>query len=98
MTADAFAAELAAVADEALWRTNPVWCVDRLVERWERQDAGRVHLPIWLGRLLGALPGHNLRLPRVALDRWRSRYGLPSDSGDSIEPPSPGVVGLIVDV
>jgi pentatricopeptide repeat protein len=98
MTADVFAAELAAAADEALWRTNPAWCVGRLVKRWERQEAYAVHLPIWLGRLLGALPGHNLRLPRVALDRWRSQYGLPPESDDSIEPPNPGVVGLIVDV
>jgi hypothetical protein len=98
MTADVFAAELAVTADEALWRTNPAWCVDRLVKRWERQEACLLHLPIWRGRLLEALPKHNLRLPRVALDRWRSQYGLPPETDESIEPPSPGVVGLIVDV
>ena len=76
MTADIVAAELAAVADEPLWLTNPVWCINRLIHRWEQHAANRVHLPIWLGRLLEALPNQGIHLPCVAIEGWRNVTAL----------------------
>jgi hypothetical protein len=100
MTPAAFATELAATADEALWRTNPVWCLERLVKRWAQRDASRVHLSIWLPRLVDLLARNDISLPRSALDRWASHSG-PFSASEGIafvDQPYPGVVGLIVDV
>jgi hypothetical protein len=100
MTPAAFATELAATADEALWPTNPVWCVERLVKRWAQRDASWVHLSVWLPRLLDHLARRDIFLPHRALDRWTSHSG-PLSGSEGIAftgQPCPGVVGLIVDV
>jgi pentatricopeptide repeat protein len=69
MTPAVFATELSAVADESLFRTNPVWCFDRLVERWGERDASWVGLPNRLARLLEAMVRLGLYLPQSALER-----------------------------
>ncbi len=92
--------ELSAVADEGLFQTNPVWCLDRLVERWGKQDASWVNTPYRLARLVDALARLDIRLPRSALDRWTVQHGpIPiSEDCEHSSPPRPGVAGLIVDV
>lgn len=98
MTPNAFTTELAAIADEGLFRTNPVWCIERLVKGWQGRDASWVDIPNRLKRLLDALPRHGIRLPQPALVRWANQYGLITPTIGETDPPRPGVVGLIVDV
>jgi pentatricopeptide repeat protein len=92
-------ASLAAVADEGLWHTNPVWCIDRLLEAWGRKDRSWVDQPELLPALLRSLLAQGIRLPTEALQRWESAGLLDSTDldGDSADVPSPGVVGLVID-
>jgi hypothetical protein len=98
MNPSAFATELSAIADEGLFRTNPVWCIERLVKAWQGRDTSWVDIPNRLNRLLDALPRHGIRLPQPALVGWANLYGLLPPTIDEADPPRPGVVGLIVDV
>lgn len=98
MNPNAFATELSAIADEGLFRTNPVWCIERLVKGWQGRDTSWVDIPNRLDRLLAALPMHGIRLPEPALVGWANQYGLLPPTIDETDPPRPGVVGLIVDV
>jgi len=92
-------ASLAAVADEGLWHTNPVWCIDRLLVDWGRKDRSWVDQPERLPALLRSLLAQGIRLPTEALHRWEKAGLLDSTDcyGDQDDPPSPGVVGLVVD-
>lgn len=98
MNSSVLATELSAIADEGLFRTNPVWCIERLVKCWQVRDASWADIPNRLDRLLHALPRHGIHLPQPALVGWANLYGLLPPTTDETEPPRPGVVGLIVDV
>jgi hypothetical protein len=84
-------------ADEGLLRTNPVWWVDRLCERWGERDSDWVARSHRLACLLAAMVGLGVRIPPAAVERWSEEHGLPNAGppGTS-EPPQPGVVGLLV--
>jgi hypothetical protein len=85
-------------ADESLLRTNPVWWVDRLLERWGERDSDWVAGPQRLARLLAAMVELGVRMPLAAVERWSEEHGLPNAGlpGTS-ERPRPGVLGLVVD-
>ena len=98
MTAATRTAELLSVADEGLFRTNPVWSVDRLLDRWEQKDASWAEIPRRLPRLLEGLLRREIYLPQAAVERWARRYGFAVAGGLGSDQPRPGVVGLSVDV
>ena len=92
---------LAAIGDERLWQTNPVYCVETLLETWGRTDAG-------LGEGLSSATTTDRRLGRsrnppspAARRRWRDRAPIDPlgrrGGADEPEYPCPGVVGLVVD-
>jgi hypothetical protein len=85
-------------ADECLLRTNPVWWVDRLCERWGERDSDWVAGPHRLARLLAAMVERGVRIPLAAVERWSEEHGLPNtELPGTFEAPRPGVVGLVVD-
>jgi hypothetical protein len=99
MTHPSLSASLAAVGDEGLWRTNPVWCIERLLDMWGRQDRSWVDQPERLTALLACLLAQGIRLPAEALGKWEAAGLLDSAEryGASGDLPSPGVVGFVVD-
>ncbi|WP_020473483.1 hypothetical protein [Zavarzinella formosa] len=99
MTSSSFILELSAIADEALFRTNPVWCLEKLLKRWEQDDATRIRLSARLSALLEALPTLGFFLPPDSISNWARRHGPLSirEGAKNQSPPAPGVVGVIVD-
>ncbi|MGF1583044.1 MAG: hypothetical protein ACFCD0_27305 [Gemmataceae bacterium] len=95
MNERALIAELQIVADQGLIRTNPVWCMDQLLARWEGRDEYWVALPHSLGRVITALAQVGINFPRNALERWGVQ--LSDSEQDLAKEPKPGVVGLVVD-
>jgi hypothetical protein len=99
MNPTAFSAVLAGVGGEALWRTNPVLCIDRLLERWDLSDAswavgaGRVR------QLVSTLSQKGIKLPPEALRRWAASgaIALPPEADVDGEHPAPRVIGLAID-
>ncbi len=85
----------AAVGDERLWRTNPVWCLERVLAAWGRRDHDWLHRPQRLAAVVRRLLDRGVRLPAPALRRWADD-GLLPDGVTSVAP-EPGVVGLVVD-
>lgn len=85
----------ASVGGPALWRTNPVWCVERFRQQWHETAEGWRLLPLVLPRIIAALGQAGLRLPRQALREWQ----MVAPKFEFPEPPpaAPGVVGLLVD-
>src|SRR5262245_45348634 len=99
MTQTEFNATLAAIADEGLWRTNPVWCVDRLLREWGRSDSHWSMLPDRLLTLITSLGEHGVRLPGNAVERWVAAERLSPGmlSYLSSEGPTSRVLGLVVE-
>jgi hypothetical protein len=85
-----------AVGDDRLWRTNPVWCIDRLLACWGQDDLSCVHAPTRLRAILRCLAGQGVRVPPRALARWAAE-GLIDPAEVGSDQPQPGVVGLVVD-
>jgi hypothetical protein len=83
------------VGDERLWQTNPVWCVDELLGRWQRSSGDWLHVSRLLPALLAWLAGRGVQLPPEAFRGWVSR-GLLADGPQGGGPPTPGVVGIVV--
>lgn len=98
MSVDEFAINPASI-DEGLWRTNPVWCLERMLADWSQSDQEWVRQPEYLAALVTTLANEGIRLPLEALRRWVERGQLepaaiaPHWGGDA----TPGVVGLVVD-
>lgn len=98
MSLSGFSAAPASVGGEALWRTNPVLCIDRLLDQWDRSDASWVAGAGRLRNLLSTLRERGIRLPREAFERWAAAGHISSDYAPAAaEPPAPRVVGLAVD-
>jgi len=68
MNAPFFNAMLAEVGSDALWRTNPVLCVDRLLVRWNQSDASWAVRSGRLRQILAALSQQNIPLRRCPAD------------------------------
>jgi hypothetical protein len=99
MNSTAFNAVLAGVGGDALWRTNPVLCIDRLHEQWKLSDAtwavgaGRVR------QLVLTLSQKGIKVPPEALRRWAANgvIALPPQADVDGEHPAPRVMGLAID-
>jgi hypothetical protein len=101
MTASIFAPSPTAVGDERLWLTNPVYCIERLIDQWVGTDLDWATLPEKLSRLIDCLSLHEIRLPPEAMAKWAERGFLGSghrlECATEFDYPRPGVVGLVVD-
>jgi hypothetical protein len=86
----------AAVGDENLWRTNPVWCVDCLVAAWRDSDDESLHVSRRVRALVACLAGRGVRINPDAQKRWAAQ-GLIDSPAAPDELPTPGVVGLVID-
>ena len=99
MTADVLIAQLAEIANEGLLHTNPVWSVDRLISKWRQREDSWVALSDLIARLLNGFERLGIHLPKIAIERWSSQYGsLGKFQECDFSGPTPGVVGLAVDV
>lgn len=84
---------MAEAGDEGLWRTNPVFCIDRLIRKWKRSDVAWLDSGLRLTRLIAALRERDIILPPGAADRWVKGRQMPQFSHS----PEPRVIGLAVD-
>lgn len=84
---------MAEAGNEALWRTNPVLCIDRLVAKWKRSDGAWFMCGSRLISLIAALSEQGIVLPPGSMDRWAPGRQLPASS----TLPEPRVIGLAVD-
>lgn len=87
---------VAGIAGSALWKTNPVYCINKLVESWKSLGNEWLLIPTKLNRLLAVLEGRGVSLPPEAIDVWAREYGLSGLGVEEILKPIPGVVGLVV--
>src|SRR5437870_4629305 len=90
---------LVTVGDEGLWRTNPVWCLDRLVDVGTKNDRLWLTLPERLRACIRVLSDQGIYVPPEAPERWKAA-DLPNSAtkhGGANDLPCPGVVGLVVD-
>ena len=100
MNPTAYNAVLAGIGGEALWRTNPVLCFDRLIELWDQSDATWAICAGRLSQLISAFAQQGIKLPPEALNRWAAQGFIASPpSGPALpnEHPTPRVMGLAVD-
>jgi hypothetical protein len=86
-------ADMAEAGSEALWRTNPVSCIDRLMVIWKRSDHAWLMSGSHLVRVITTLTEHDIMLPAGVGHRWAPGRQLPSFQ----ESPEPRVIGLAVD-
>jgi hypothetical protein len=99
MNAASFSAILAEAGTDALWQTNPVFCIDRLIARWGPFDSSLAVSSGWLRNVILTLRHRGIRLPPEALKRWiddgRIPVGYNFTSGWEL--PNPRVIGLAID-
>lgn len=90
---------LSVAGGERLWRTNPVLCIDRLLNEWDRYFVSRTATPRLLVNLLSTLIQKKIRLPKAALNRWAEERRIPISAITDLEAesPEPRIIGLAVD-
>ncbi len=100
MNADSFKALLLEAGTDALWRTNPVLCIDGLLARWHEFEIGGAIGPGGLGNLLACLSRQGIRLPQKALQRWAAEgYILAQATVTALwQHPEPRIIGIATDV
>jgi hypothetical protein len=99
MNPTVISAVLAEAGGDALWRTNPVLCIDRLLQLMDQSDA------IWglvggrVPQIISDLSQHGINLPPEALRRWAARGSIALQPGADVasEHPTPRVIGLAID-
>jgi len=97
MTAPALIAELSSAGTDALWRTNPVLCLDRLLHRWNSSDGLWARASERLSILLAGLTAHGIRIPPEAVQRWAGAGALPIGFALPDADANPRVVGVVID-
>lgn len=99
MNSAAFHAILGETGTDGLWRTNPVLCIDRLLERWDPFDASLAVSSGWLVNLISTLSQQDIRIPPGATNRWVAEGHIPvgTNFALSTELAAPRVIGLAVD-
>src|SRR5438128_2240100 len=99
MNAASFKTILAEAGTDALWRTNPVLCIDRLLVRWHELDVSGAVGPGGLHNLLASLFQESIRLPAEALERWAADGHIPPEIPLSVtaQDPEPRIIGLATD-
>ncbi|HVA49613.1 MAG TPA: hypothetical protein VNH11_24825 [Pirellulales bacterium] len=86
-------ADMAEAGTEALWRTNPVLCIDRLIAIWQGSDAAWLMSGWQLERVMTALREHDILLPVGVIDRWAPGREITAVS----DRPEPRIIGLAID-
>jgi len=98
MTAPALIAELSSAGTDALWRTNPVLCLDRLLHRWNSSDGLWARASERFQTLLLCLTtAHGIRVPPEAVRRWAGAGALPIGFALPDADANPRVVGVVID-
>jgi hypothetical protein len=94
----AFATSLAEIGGDQLWRTNPVSCVERLLDIWGQTEQDWLKAPYLLPVLIDELNRRGIALPGEALRALVDRGMLSAArSAEALNDyPCPGVVGLVV--
>jgi hypothetical protein len=100
MNADSFKAILLEGGTDALWRTNPVFCIDELLVRWHEFEASGAIGPGGLGNLLAGLSQQGIRLPARALQRWAAGGHILAETTvtAAAQHPEPRIMGIATDV
>ncbi len=89
--------EFRVIGDDLLWRSNPVWCLERLLEKWNSASQHWVNRGTNLRSALRMLSQIGVPLPRQQIQSWVKENRLSADILEEIHPPRLGVVGLVVD-
>jgi tetratricopeptide (TPR) repeat protein len=86
---------LSKIGDSPLWRTNPVWCTERLLEGWRENENIWPAIPDFVCKVRSYLAGKGVIVPPAAFKPWTNE-GL-ADEATEAKYPRPGIVGVVVD-
>ena len=84
------------IADSEFWETNPVYCISKIVKKWNESDFAVSNLRECLICLLEILTNKGIPITNSELKNWHGSFEFYPSDFSFIKKPDLGVSGLVV--
>ena len=84
------------IADSEFWETNPVYCISKIVKKWNESDFAVSNLRENLICLLEILTNKGIPITNSELKNWHGSFEFYPSDFSFIKKPDLGVSGLVV--
>jgi len=84
------------IAESEFWETNPVYCISKIVKKWNESDFAVANLREFLICLLEILTNNGVPIAKSELKNWHGSFEFYPSDFSFIKMPDLGVSGLVV--